>query len=109
MTTELVSVRYLVDDVEAALAFYTSNLGFTVLTDFSPAFADVVRGQLRLLLSGPASSAGGGVPHGGQAGPGGWERVHPVVEHNGGGGGRVSPPGGGFPHDVARGAGGKEV
>jgi len=68
-TDDLVSVRYLVDDVDAALAFYTSNLGFTVLTDFSPAFADVVRGQLRLLLSGPASSAGRAMPDGRQPGP----------------------------------------
>ena len=55
---ELASVRYIVDDVRAALDFYTTHLGFTELTDQSPAFADVVRGSLRLLLSGPASSAG---------------------------------------------------
>ena len=50
------SVRYVVDDVEAAIAFYTTHLGFTVNTHPAPAFADVVRGPLRLLLSGPASS-----------------------------------------------------
>src|SRR3954454_11442330 len=80
MTTDLVSVRYLVDDVDAALAFYTSNLGFTVLTDFSPAFADVVRGQLRLLLSGPTSSAGRPMPDGRTPAPGGWNRIHLIVE-----------------------------
>jgi catechol 2,3-dioxygenase-like lactoylglutathione lyase family enzyme len=50
-----VSVRYLVDDVAAAIDFYTGHLGFTVLTAFPPAFADVQRGNLRLLLSGPTS------------------------------------------------------
>ena len=58
MADDLVSVRYLVDDVDAALAFYTTHLGFSELTHWGPAFADVVRGNLRLLLSGPASSAG---------------------------------------------------
>ena len=53
-----INVRYLVDDVEAAIDFYTRHLGFTVLTSFLPAFADVKRGNLRLLLSGPTSSAG---------------------------------------------------
>ena len=58
MTTQdqLVSVRYLVDDVAAAVDFYTTQLGFTLLSNPAPAFADVVRGSLRLLLSGPASS-----------------------------------------------------
>src|SRR5262249_60207537 len=53
-----VNVRYMVDDVEAALAFYTTHLGFTLISKTLPAFADVARGDLRLLLSGPASSAG---------------------------------------------------
>ena len=52
-----VHVRYLVNDVEAAIAFYTTHFGFEILTDYSPAFADVQRGNLRLLLSGPSSSA----------------------------------------------------
>ena len=56
MTDQYASVRYLVDDVAAAIDFYTTHLGFTVRTDVAPAFADVVRGPLRLLLSGPASS-----------------------------------------------------
>jgi len=62
MADELVNVRYLVDDVGAALTFYTTHLGFKELTNFSPAFADVVRGPLRLLLSGPASSAARPMP-----------------------------------------------
>jgi catechol 2,3-dioxygenase-like lactoylglutathione lyase family enzyme len=56
MTDQYASVRYLVDDVRAAIDFYTTHLGFTVKTDVAPAFADVVRGPLRLLLSGPTSS-----------------------------------------------------
>ena len=64
MSDELVSVRYLVDDVEASIAFYTEHFGFTVLSSFPPAFADVVRGRLRLLLSGPRSSAGRPMPDG---------------------------------------------
>ena len=58
--SEMVNVRYMVDDVEAALAFYTKFLDFKVLTSFVPAFADVARGNLRLLLSGPTSSAANG-------------------------------------------------
>ena len=59
---KLAGVRYLVDDVEAAVVFYTTHLGFTVHTDFAPAFADVVRGPLRLLLSGPTSSGARATP-----------------------------------------------
>ena len=53
-----VNVRYMVDDVETAVGFYTTHLGFTLLSITAPAFADVTRGDLRLLLSGPTSSAG---------------------------------------------------
>lgn len=76
---DLVSVRYLVHDVEAAIDFYTRHLGFTVRTNFAPAFADVVRGQLRLLLSGPTSSAGRPMPDGAVPVPGGWNRIHLIV------------------------------
>jgi len=64
-------VRYLVDDVEAAIAFYTTHFGFELLTDQAPAFADVQRGNLRLLLSGPQSSAARPMPDGRQPEPGG--------------------------------------
>src|SRR5215213_4512979 len=76
---ETVSVRYMVDDVEASIAFYTEQLGFEVRTSAAPAFADVTRGHLRLLLSGPASSAGRPMPDGTQPGPGGWNRIHLIV------------------------------
>ena len=76
---EMVNVRYMVDDVEAAIAFYTTHLGFEVRTSAAPAFADVTRGNLRLLLSGPASSAGRPMPDGTSPGPGGWNRIHLIV------------------------------
>ena len=80
MADDLVNVRYLVDDVDASLTFYTTHLGFTELTNFSPAFADVVRGNLRLLLSGPSSSAGRPMPDGRQPKAGGWNRIHLIVD-----------------------------
>jgi catechol 2,3-dioxygenase-like lactoylglutathione lyase family enzyme len=70
----------MVDDVEASLDFYTKHLGFEVLTNFAPAFADVTRGNLRLLLSGPTSSAGRPMTDGARPGPGGWNRIHFIVE-----------------------------
>ena len=61
-----VNVRYMVSDVEAAAAWYIRHLGFTRQTNAPPAFADVTRGSLRLLLSGPKSSAGRPMPDGEQ-------------------------------------------
>ncbi len=64
MSDETVNVRYMVDNVESAVSFYTTHLGFRVISSAVPAFADVRRGQLRLLLSGPTSSAGRPMPDG---------------------------------------------
>jgi len=75
-----VNVRYMVDDVDAAVAFYTTRLDFTLISKTLPAFADVVRGDLRLLLSGPASSAGRPMPDGRRPVPGGWNRIHLIVD-----------------------------
>ena len=72
------SVRYLVDDVQAAVDFYTTHLGFTLNTSAAPAFADVVRGPLRLLLSGPASSGARATPD--DAATAGRNRIHLVVD-----------------------------
>src|SRR4029453_13651413 len=75
-----VNVRYMVDDVEATVAWYTKHLGFTLLSNAAPAFADVTLGSLRLLLSGPTSSAGRAMPDGERPGPGGWNRIHLIVD-----------------------------
>jgi catechol 2,3-dioxygenase-like lactoylglutathione lyase family enzyme len=72
------SVRYLVDDVDAAVEFYTTHLGFTLLSHPAPPFADVVRGPLRLLLSGPASSGARATPE--HAASPGRNRIHLVVD-----------------------------
>src|SRR4051794_41804138 len=82
MPDELVNVRYMVDDVERAVDFYTTHFGFTVRSNHAPAFADVVRGNPRLLLSGPTSSAGRPMPDGRPPEPGGGDRHHPLVEDN---------------------------
>jgi len=109
MTTELVSVRYLVDDVEAALDFYTTKLGFTVGTNAVPAFADVVRGNLRLLLSGPASSAGRPMPDGTKPGPGGWNRIHLIVDDIDAEVARLREAGVAFRSDIVTGPGGRQI
>ncbi len=76
----VVNVRYIVHDVDVAVAFYTEHFGFEVLSQAGPAFADVARGDLRLLLSGPNSSAGRAMADGTRPAPGGWNRIHFVVE-----------------------------
>jgi len=75
MPATTVNVRYMVDDVDAAVAFYTTHLGFALLTSAAPAFADVARGDLRLLLSGATSSAGRPMPDGSRPVSGGWNRI----------------------------------
>ncbi|MET7992790.1 VOC family protein [Amycolatopsis sp. NPDC005232] len=109
MTTDLVSVRYLVDDVQAALDFYTSTLGFTARMNAVPAFADVTRGNLRLLLSGPASSAGRPMPDGTTPGPGGWNRIHLIVEDIDAEVTRLREAGVRFRSDVVTGPGGRQI
>ncbi len=80
MPDEFVNVRYMVDDVEKSIDFYTTHFGFTLRSSAAPAFADIVRGRLRLLLSGPRSSAGRPMPDGRTPKPGGWNRIHLIVE-----------------------------
>jgi len=109
MDPNLVSVRYMVDDVDAALAFYTSHLGFTPLTNAAPAFADVKRGNLRLLLSGRTSSAGRPMPDGRQPGPGGWNRIHLIVDDIRAEVERLRAEGVTFRNDVLSGPGGSQV
>ena len=109
MPDDLVSVRYMVDDVDAAIDFYTEHFGFTVLTSAPPAFADVVRGRLRLLLSGPASSAGRPMPDGRRPGPGGWNRIHLIVEDIATDVERLRTAGLTFRNDIVSGPGGRQI
>lgn len=108
-TDEIVSVRYMVDDVEKSIAFYTGLLGFDILTSFLPAFADVQRGNLRLLLAGPTSSAGRPMPDGVKPGPGGWNRIHLIIDDIGAEVGRLREAGASFRNDVVEGPGGKQI
>jgi catechol 2,3-dioxygenase-like lactoylglutathione lyase family enzyme len=107
--SELVSVRYLVDDVAACVDFYTRHLGFSVLTSFPPAFADVQRGNLRLLLSGPQSSAGRPMTDGERPGPGGWNRIHLIVDDLDGEIARLADEGVRFRNEAVAGPGGQQV
>jgi len=111
MTTpdEMVNVRYMVGDVQAAIDFYTKHLGFELRTSAAPAFADVTRGNLRLLLSGPASSAGRPMPDGATPGPGGWNRIHLVVGDITSEVARHRDAGLGFRNDIVTGPGGSQI
>jgi catechol 2,3-dioxygenase-like lactoylglutathione lyase family enzyme len=106
---DMVSVRYMVDDVEAAVAFYRTFLGFEMLTSFAPAFADVARGNLRLLLSGPNSSAGRPMPNGVKPAPGGWNRIHLIVDDIEAEVARLKQAGAPFRNEILSGPGGKQV
>jgi catechol 2,3-dioxygenase-like lactoylglutathione lyase family enzyme len=106
---ETVNVRYMVDDVDESISFYTKSLGFDVLSNASPAFADVKRGNLRLLLSGPASSAGRPMLDGARPGPGGWNRIHFIVDDIDAEVSRLRDAGATFRNDVVEGPGGKQI
>jgi catechol 2,3-dioxygenase-like lactoylglutathione lyase family enzyme len=106
---EPVNVRYMVDDVDDAVAFYTTHFGFTVRTSFAPAFADVVRGNLRLLLSGPTSSAGRPMPDGRTPAPGGWNRIHFIVADIAAEVERLRSVGVTFRNDIVSGPGGQQI
>src|SRR5687767_10369915 len=99
----------MVDDVEKAVDFYTAHLGFTLCTSAAPAFADVVRGSLRLLLSGPRSSAGRPMPDGRSPGPGGWNRIHFIVEDIAADVERLRAAGLTFRNDIVSGPGGQQI
>jgi len=106
---QLVNVRYMVDDVESAVDFYTTHFGFTVRSNAAPAFADVVRGNLRLLLSGPTSSAGRSMPDGRTPEPGGWNRIHFIVEDIDAEIERLRAAGVKFRNDIVSGPGGQQI
>ncbi|MGN7733176.1 VOC family protein [Ensifer sp. 22564] len=107
--SETVNVRYMVDDVEAAIAWYTTHLGFSVLSSYAPAFADVQRGALRLLLSGPTSSAGRPMADGEKPGPGGWNRIHLIVDDLNAEVERLRRAGVRFRNDIVTGPGGAQI
>jgi len=109
MPDNRVNVRYMVDDVDAAIAFYTTHFGFKLRSTAAPAFADIVRGDLRLLLSGPKSSAGRPMPDGRRPGPGGWNRIHFVVEDIEAEVARLRGAGVQFRNDIISGPGGKQI
>jgi catechol 2,3-dioxygenase-like lactoylglutathione lyase family enzyme len=106
---DTVNVRYMVDDVDDSIAFYTKLLDFELLTNASPAFADVKRDNLRLLLSGPASSAGRPMADGARPGPGGWNRIHFIVDDLDAEVARLRDAGGTFRNDVVHGPGGRQI
>ncbi len=105
----MVNVRYMVDDVDDSVAFYTKQLGFNLLSNASPAFADVTRGNLRLLLAGPQSSAGRPMPDGRKPGPGGWNRIHFIVDDIESEVARLLDSGVTFRNDIVTGPGGKQI
>jgi len=107
--TDQASVRYLIDDVAAAVDFYTTHLGFTVDLDARPAFAAVTRGPLRLLLAGPASSAARPMPDGATPQPGGWNRIQLVVADIAAEVERLRAAGVTFRNDIVSGPGGQQI
>ena len=106
---DLVSVRYMVDDVEVAVDFYTRNFDFEPGLNAAPAFAEVFRGRLRLLLSGPTSSAGRPMPDGRTPAPGGWNRIHLIVDDIAGAVERLRAAGLTFRNDIVSGPGGQQI
>jgi catechol 2,3-dioxygenase-like lactoylglutathione lyase family enzyme len=109
VTDDLVSVRYMVNDVQGSIDFYTRHFGFELRSSAAPAFADVVRGRLRLLLAGPESSAGRSMPDGREPQPGGWNRIHFVVEDIGSEVQRLQDAGVSFRNQIVSGPGGQQI
>ena len=106
--TDIVNVRYLVNDVADCVDYYTRHFGFTVGIS-SPAFADVTRGHLRLLLSGPQSSAGRAMADGERPHAGGWNRIHLIVDDVDREVARLTAEGVSFRNEVVTGPGGAQV
>ena len=106
-----VQVRYIVRDVDAALAFYCGQLGFTEVMHPAPAFAMLTRGDLRLVLSAPNPSGGGGqaMPDGRQQEPGGWNRFAIEVDDLEATVERLRRAGASFRNQIVSGAGGKQI
>jgi predicted enzyme related to lactoylglutathione lyase len=108
-TTTTVGVRYMIDDVADAMAFYTTHLGFTLQQDATPAFAAVSRDGVRLLLSGPTSTGRRAMPDGTRPVPGGWNRLHLQVADLAGEVDRLRAAGCRFRNDIITGPGGAQI
>jgi catechol 2,3-dioxygenase-like lactoylglutathione lyase family enzyme len=106
---DLVSVRYMVNDVQESIDFYTRHFDFSVRHSALPAFADVVRGSLLLLLAGPESSAGRPMPDGRRPGPGGWNRIHLIVDDIAAEVERLRAAGLAFRNDIVSGPSGQQI
>jgi catechol 2,3-dioxygenase-like lactoylglutathione lyase family enzyme len=104
---QMVHVRYMVADVQASIDYYTEHLGFKVRTNHAPAFADVIRGNLRLLLSGPASSGARATPD--HANTAGHNRIHLIVDDLNAEIDRLRAAGLDFHSDVVSGPGGRQI
>jgi len=106
---EQVNVRYMVNDVQASVDWYVTHLGFEQISNAAPAFADVKRGALRLLLSGEKSSAGRPMPDGRRPEPGGWNRFELVVADLKAEVERLRSNGLKFRNDIVTGPGGSQI
>jgi predicted enzyme related to lactoylglutathione lyase len=104
-----VSIRYIVDDVAASIAFYEEHLGFAIEQDARPAFASVTRGALRLLLSGPGSSGARAMPDGRRPVAGGWNRILLLVPDLKAEVERLKSAGLAFRNDIIAGVGGSQI
>ena len=105
----MATIRYLVDDVGAAIAFYRDHLGFELEQQMGPAFAIVTLGDLTLWLSGPESSAARPMPDGGRPAPGGWNRAVIVVEDLAARVAELKQAGLTFRNEIVSGPGGKQI
>jgi len=104
-------VRYIVNDVSAAIDFYTRNLGFKLEMHPAPPFAEISRGDMHVYLTQPSQGGGGGapMPSGEQQSPGGWNRIHLVIEDLDGTIVRLKSQGCRFRSEVIQGVGGKQI
>ena len=106
-----VSVRYIVDDVDRAIDFYTGQLGFEEVMHPAPTFAMLRRGELRFVLSAPGGGPGGGasMPDGSVPTPGGWNRIQIEVDDLDAAVGRLRDAGAAFRNEIVEGVGGRQV
>lgn len=106
---DIVSIRYMVSDVQKSVDFYEQHFGFETSFVAAPAFAEATRGNLRLLISGPQSSAGRAMADGEVPSPGGWNRLHFIVDDLDAEIDRLKNEGVTFRNEIVTGPGGKQV